>query len=195
MDQAIRRGVSGIGIAIVLALGLAGCSTVGVDDLNPGALVSGGRDVEKEQEALRRYAVVEVCPEVQVRDGTQMLRRYERGKDGDASALTFQGTIGRYARECRPDPAGGGTVIKVGMAGRLISGPTGATGTVDLPLRVVLVKNGSEVAYSQLHSVSATIQPGTASVGWTQVVDGIVVPPQTVPAQYLIYIGFDEGGR
>jgi hypothetical protein len=160
-------------------------------DTNPGALVSGGRDLEAEQETVRRFAAVQVCPEIQIREGTQAMRLYERGKQGDPAGLTFQGTIGRFARECRVAPDGG-TVINVGVAGRLISGPTGATGSVDLPLRVVLVKNGSEVIYSQVHPVSSALAPGQASVAWTQVVNGLTVPYEDVPSRYLIYVGFDE---
>ena len=80
------------------------------------------------------------------------------------------------------------------LAGRLINGPTGATGDVALPLRIVLVKDGTEVLYSQMHPVTATIAPGQGSVAWTQVVDGLTVPYQPGGAgSFLIYVGFDEG--
>ena len=111
-----------------------------------------------------------------MRDGTQLLRIFEKGRDGDPAGVRFQGTIGKFARECRTDRATGVTTVKVGVAGRLLSGPSGATGGHTLPLRVVLVKNGDEVLYSQMNPVDAVIPPGQAAVTWTRIVDGITAP-------------------
>ena len=47
--------------------------------------------------------------------------------------LRYQVTIGGTARECRME--GGLVSIKVGMEGRVILGPEGSAGSVDVPLR------------------------------------------------------------
>jgi hypothetical protein len=184
--RSVLRG--GVVLAAVL---LAACSGGSDMDMSPGAIVSGGRDVAKEQETLRRFAAVQVCPEVSIREGTEALRRYERGKQDDPAALQYQGTLRTFARECQPT-ADGGTVVRVGVAGRLISGPTGYTGPATLPLRVVLVKNGSEVLYSQIHPVAATFGPGQASLPWSQVVEGITIPVQDGTGSIRLYVGFDD---
>ena len=187
-----RRWIGVLGMALGAGLGLSACSSGG-SDFNPASLASGGRDLEKEQESLREFAAVEVCPQIQIREGTQAVRRYASGRDGDPQALAYQGTIGRFARECVPAP-GGGTSIKVGVAGRVLSGPAGAPQSVSLPLRVVLVKNGSEVLFSELQQVSVAVPGGTGSIPWQQVVAGLNIPPQAESASYLIYVGFDETG-
>ena len=64
-----------------------------------------------------------------------------------------------------------------------------------VPLRVVLVRNGDQVMYSQIHSVPATISEGQASVLWTQVVDGVTVPAAESSGRFVIYVGFDEGEK
>ena len=186
------RGARAALVALVAVL--PACSSMGDTDMSPGAILSGGRDLEAERRTVEQFAVVTVCPEIQVRDGTQMLRIFERGRQDDMSAIRFQATVQKFARECRTDPATGVTSIKVGVAGRMLSGPSGATGTVNLPLRIVLVKNGDEVLYSQLHPTAAEIPAGQASVLWTQVVDGITIPQQP-EGRYVIYIGFDEAAQ
>lgn len=177
--------------AVAVLSGLSACSSMNASDFNPTSML---RDPVKEQESLDKYAAVTVCPEIQVRDGTQLLRIFEKGRDGDLGAIRFQGTIQKFARECRTDRATGVTTVKVGVAGRLLSGPSGATGGHTLPLRVVLVKNGDEVLYSQMNPVDAVIAPGGAAVTWTRIVDGITIPPGP-EARYVIYVGFDEGGK
>ncbi|WP_181699278.1 hypothetical protein [Chthonobacter albigriseus] len=184
---------SGLGVvrsgAVLLAMVLSACSSV--PNLNPAALVTGGRDLEAEQRSLQEFAPIEVCPEVQVRDDTQVMHVYERGRQGDPSATRFQATITKFARDCRT--AMGSTSIRVGLAGRLLSGRTAATGTVELPIRIALVKNGNEVVSSQLIRVPATINPGEASVLWTRIVDGITIASAEANARYVIFVGFDEG--
>ena len=181
--------------AAALALSaLAGACNTSGGDFSPGALVSGGRDLEAEKRTLEQFSVVQVCPEVQVRDGTQLLRLFEKGRQGDLSAVRFQATVQKFARECRND-GNGGTIIKVGTSGRVLAGPSGASGPVNLPVRVVVVKNGSEVLFSQLYSVNAEVPADTGSVAWTQIADGIQIPYQAVSARFVIYVGFDESGK
>ncbi|WP_181705895.1 hypothetical protein [Chthonobacter rhizosphaerae] len=179
----------GAALAAVVSV-LAGCSTVG--DMSPGAVMSGGRDLAKEQESAELFRPVEVCPQVQVRDGTQVMPVYERGKQDDPSALRFQATVSKFSRDCRTSEVG--TAVRVGVAGRLLAGPSGATGQVNLPVRVVLVRNGDEVLYSELHVIPAEIAPGTAATNWSKIVENVVVPPDAGQSRYVIYVGFDETG-
>ena len=181
------------GRVILAAAGLSACSSGSMPDLSPGALVSGGRDPAAEQAALEEFAPVTACPEVQVRDGTQLMVFYEKGKQGDMSAIRFQGTVQKFSRECRTDRATGTTTIRVGVAGRLLSGPNGATGTATLPLRVVVVKNGDELLYSKLHPVEATITEGQPGLTWTKIVEDIAITREQAAGRLVIYVGFDEG--
>ncbi len=116
---------------------------------------------------------------------------FDKGKEGDYSAVRFQGTIRKFARECRTD-ASGTTTIKVGVAGRLLAGPNGATGAATLPIRVVLVRDGDEVLYSKLYPLNVTIAPGSAAADWDLVAPDVVVTGDKSQGNFVIYVGFDE---
>lgn len=185
----ISVGFSGkILSALALAMALSACSSGG---FSPRSLISGGPDPKAEQQAQEKFAAVAVCPDVQVRDGTQMLAVFDKGKEGDYSAVRFQGTIRKFARECRTD-ASGTTTIKVGVAGRLLAGPNGATGAAMLPIRVVLVRDGDEVLYSKLYPLNVTIAPGSAAADWDLVAPDVVVTGDKSQGNFVIYVGFDE---
>ncbi len=179
------------GLAAATVVGLAACSSA-PESFNPGNLVTGGRDIAAEQATAARFAPVAVCPPIQVKDGTQMMQVFEKGKDGDLTAIRFQGTIQRFARECRTDAATGVTSVKVGVSGRFLAGPKGGTGGSKLPIRIVVVKDGDTVLYSKLHTVDAAIPAGESGITWSKVVDDIAIPPAQ-GTNYTIYVGFDEG--
>ncbi len=54
--------------------------------------------------------------------------------------MRYQGSIIRTARECHVNV--GIMTMKVGIEGRVITGPAGGPGTVDVPLRVAVVQEG-----------------------------------------------------
>ena len=56
----------------------------------------------------------------------------------EAMALRYQGNFVRAARECAV--VGGQMVMKVGVQGRIIVGPAGGPGQVDVPLRIAVVE-------------------------------------------------------
>jgi hypothetical protein len=179
-------------LALAAAFVGAGCSSGAMGNLSPRQLIAGGPDPAAEQKSLEQFAPVTVCPQVEVRDGTQLLRVFVKGRDGDLGAVRFQASIRKFARECHTDPSTGLTTIKVGIWGRIMTGPIGATGTTKLPIRVVAVRNGDEVLFSQLYQTDATIIPGSAAAEWTEIVDGIGIPSAKATGSFVIYVGFDE---
>lgn len=186
----ISVGFSGkIFSVLAIAITLSACSSMGGS--SPRTVFAGGANPKAEQEALEKFAPVAVCPEVQVREGTQVLAVFEKGKEGDFTAVRFQGTIRKFARECHTD-ASGTTTIKVGVAGRLLAGPNGAVGAATLPIRVVLVRNGDEVLYSKLYPQNVTIASGAAAADWDFVASDVVVPGDKSQGNFVIYVGFDE---
>lgn len=178
-------------VALAGAVMGAACSSGAFGDLSPRQLI-GSTDKEAEQKALEQFAAVAVCPEIQVREGTQLLRVFEKGKEDDPAAIRFQATIRKFARECHTDPTTHVTTIKIGATGRMLAGPNGATGAVVLPVRFVVVRNGDEVLYSQLAPTEATIGPGMDAVEWTQIVDNVSIPLDKSTGGLVIYVGFDE---
>ena len=77
-----------------------------------------------------------------MRTGAATLMIGSKPGEGEPSALDlrYQGTIIRTARECHVNA--GVMTMKVGIEGRVITGPAGGPGTVDVPLRIAVVQEG-----------------------------------------------------
>src|SRR5262249_59719133 len=77
------------------------------------------------------------CPSVSVRSGAATLMIGNKAGEGEPSALDlkYQATIIRTARECQVNS--GIMSMKVGIEGRVITGPAGGPGTIDVPLGIV----------------------------------------------------------
>jgi hypothetical protein len=124
------------------------------------------------------------CPSVSVRTGTATLTvgATPTAEQNSAMALKYQGSIVRTARECQFRT--GTVTMKVGIEGRLITGPAGEGPE---PKTVV----------SKLARVPVTITDGSGGVTFTHI-DPDVVFPMPVPAaeidSYIVYVGFDPAG-
>ena len=139
------------------------------------------------------------CPSVDVRTGAATLMIGSKPGEGEPSALDlrYQGTIVRTARECRVNA--GVMTMKVGIEGRVITGPAGGPGTVDIPLRIAVVQEG--INPKTITSRFTRIQVGIASavdrVPFTHVDPDVSFP---MPARladidsYMVYVGFDPVG-
>ena len=68
------------------------------------------------------------------------IRRRCRGEP-TALTLRYQATFGTTARECRV--AGASLTMRVGVEGRVILGPAGSPGTIEIPLRYAVVRGGT----------------------------------------------------
>jgi hypothetical protein len=133
---------------------------------------------------LRAY-----CPPIVLREGTAFFRTYAKGAKDDPSKLIYQASISDVTRSCAR--SAGTMTINAAAAGRIITGPMGAPGSITMPIRVVVVK-GDSVLYSQLHKYQVEVAAGS---GATQFVfnDPNVVIPIPEPGTLQIYIGYDEG--
>jgi len=134
------------------------------------------------------------CPKTVMRAGTETLNIYPdkmKADDPDKSTkLRFRATITDVAREC--DYAGGGQFInmKVGVAGRALSGPSGETGEFTMPIRIA-VTAGDSVLYSNLKDVRIEIPPGRSNAKFSYV-DGAISIPKPQKENIIIYVGYDE---
>jgi hypothetical protein len=115
------------------------------------------------------------------------------GDDPAALGLRYQVTIGRTARECLV--RGDMLTIRIGMEGRVILGPAGAPGQVEIPIRYALVMEGPEprMITTKLHRVPLVIPPGQGNLSFTHVEEDLTVPmpPGSDLDNYIVYIGFD----
>jgi hypothetical protein len=100
------------------------------------------------------------------------------------------------AREC--SFVDGNLTIRVGVQGRIVLGPAGTHGALEVPLRYALVEEGPQpkTVYSKLHRVPVTIAEGQPNVAFTHIEETISVPMPSLAVfdRYVVYVGFDALG-
>jgi hypothetical protein len=136
------------------------------------------------------------CPGVEYRQGAATMAVNSPGAENTALSLRYQASFTQTARECIL--RGNNLTIKVGVQGRLVIGPAGATGAVTVPLRYALVREGSEpkTLWTKLFMVPVTIPENQLNVPWLHIEEEMTVPRPSgneIEA-YVIYIGFDPEG-
>jgi hypothetical protein len=133
------------------------------------------------------------CPFIDIRQGAGTLAIGPPG-DNSAMALKYQGTFVRAAREC--SIAGTNMAVKLGVQGRLIVGPAGGPGMVDVPLRIAVVHEttaGSNTITTKLVRIPVTVGAGQPFADFTHIEEALTfpLPPPAQLDDYTIYIGFD----
>ena len=177
----------GLRLAVVaLPLALAGCgATEGVGSNILSVVAPKPQEMDPAV-----YAATPVCPNVEIRDGTEFMPVFKPGKFGDTSQILFQASVQRVARDC--DMEGDNLRVRVGVAGRVLSGPTGATGASTVPVRVAVLV-GDKVVYSKLHQAAVNVQAPDYSALWSVVDDGVVLSVAD-SKEATIYAGLDGKG-
>jgi hypothetical protein len=136
----------------------------------------------------------EDCPGVDVRAGASTIQLNAPGQDATAVNVRYQVTISRTARECMV--RGTNLTVKVGVLGRIILGPAGAPGQLDVPLRLALVQEGPEpkTVWTKFYKIPVVIPPGQANIPFMHVEEDLTVPiPRRAELDaYQIYVGFDQ---
>jgi len=209
--QTTWRGRSLLAAPLLLASLVAGCSNGGIFGgpaasppeaaaSPPSGLVSpiagflSGSSARAPQIATGAQPDIN-CPPVDVRRGASTLTI---GPTGDKTAMTlkYQAEFIREARECAV--VGGNMVMKIGIEGRVIVGPGGGPGQVDVPLRMAIVQetpsSGTRAVQTKFMVIPVVIGPGQGGASFSHVEDAITFPLPTPTAQlddYIVYVGFD----
>ena len=194
-------GRAGAGAAVVLALALAGCgSSSDFFSKSPLDVFSSSSKATTGDAADGVAAPTDIeCPDVTVRTGASTLMIGGKPGEAEPAALDvrYQGSIINSARECHV--AAGIMTMKVGVEGRVITGPAGGPGTVDVPLRVAVVQEGvnPKTVYSKLSHTQVAVAGAVDRVTFT-VIDPDISFPLPVPLglidNYVVYVGFDPLG-
>jgi hypothetical protein len=135
------------------------------------------------------------CPLISIRGGASTLRiPPPTGDDNSTMALKYQGTFVRAARECAV--VSKQMVMKVGVEGRVIVGPAGGPGQVDVPLRIAVVFETPTVTkpiVTKFIRLPVTIGPGQDGASFAHVESGLSFPMPSAAEldSYTVYIGFD----
>jgi hypothetical protein len=133
------------------------------------------------------------CPYIEIRQGASTLTINGSGENA-AMSLKYQGTFVRAARQC--SVAAGQMTMRVGVEGRIILGPAGAPGQLDVPLRIAVVDQspaGMKPIVTKLIHIPVAIQSATDNPTFAHVEDGLTfpLPSAAVLEHYIVYIGFD----
>jgi hypothetical protein len=133
------------------------------------------------------------CPGVDIRTGASTLIL---PPGGDAMTLRYQGSISEMARSCRI--IGSDMKMKVGVQGRIILGPGGGPGKLELPMRFAVVREGPEpkTILTKFYKVPVIISEGQANLSFTHIDEDITfpMPSPTDLDFYVVYVGFDPTG-
>lgn len=180
----------GIAALALLAPLLAGCSSSSFSSL------FGSSATNANAAAGEALPLNFECPDVQVRQGAATLTSSANPAEPTATNLRYQVNIGTTARECRLLP-GNIVGMKVGMQGRVVLGPEGAPGIVDVPIRFAVVREGVEARpiVTKLERVAVTVPPSDNNVLFSHVAEGLdfPMPKGNEIDAYVVYIGFDPG--
>ena len=201
----MRRGDrASIGAWLAFALLVGGCSAgsgVGAPSASDSSSGSSGLIARffAGSSASSRQAVAGAqpdvnCPRVDIRMGASTLTI---GPTGDKAALSlkYQGTFARVARECAV--VDGNMVMKIGVQGRIIVGPAGGPGQVDVPLRLAVVQEapgGTKPIVTKFIRIPVTIGPNEGYTTFTHIEEAMSFPLPTPTAlldDYIAYVGFD----
>jgi hypothetical protein len=132
------------------------------------------------------------CPPVSIRAGASTFAVAAPGKQPVGNDLRYQVTISRTARDCTR--TGGDITGRIGIQGRVIAGPAGAPGSVEIPLRVAVVQGGvqEKTIATKVYRTTVTMSED-GSVPFSLVAEDMVypAPPAAIGDSYIFYIGFD----
>jgi hypothetical protein len=137
------------------------------------------------------------CPGVAIRQGASTLVVGDAREPNPApAAIRYQATIAQTARECAA--LGGVMTMKVGVQGRVIVGPAGGPGQVDVPLRYAVVREGSppQTIVTKFHRLAVAVPPSQLNAPFLHVDEDLTFPlPRPADLDnYVVYVGFDPAG-
>jgi hypothetical protein len=86
--------------------------------------------------------------------------------------------------------------MKIGVQGRVIVGPAGGEGQVEVPLRIAVVHEttaGSKTVVTKLIRIPVAMPPATPFKEFTHIEEGLAFPMPSAATieDYTVYIGFD----
>jgi hypothetical protein len=134
------------------------------------------------------------CPRIDIRPAASALNIAVKPDHATTGDPRYQVSFRQTTRECRVQ--NGTMSMKVGIEGRVLLGPFGAPGSIDVPLRYAVVREGPEpkLIVTKFKRIRATITPGKTHAGFVDIESGLSfpLPSRAELAVYLVHVGFDE---
>ena len=197
--QALRgRGFSAA-LAVVFGAVLPGCSSSSVFNTPASSFSSFFASASSAATGTTTAGTAPdfECPGVSIRSGASTFSVSANPADESAMSLRYQAGLGQTARECRLN--GQTLTMRVGIQGRIILGPAGGPGQIDLPIRLAVVHEGPEpkTIITKLNRVPVIIPPGDSNVQFTSIEEELTFPMPRAAGlidEYIVYVGFDPQG-
>lgn len=198
-----RDGIVIASLFAGLALAVAGCQSGsgGANRLDAGVTDAPPPPSTK----VTASELVAYCPRVTLREGTAFYNTYgpvakkKRSAEDEAlgieapedrsGSVIYQAAISDVTRACTYE--GGMLTINVAVAGKVVPGPLGKPGTINMPIRVAVVR-GEDVLHSNLTKYPVTIADTSGATQFVYNEPAITIPmPEQRNVQ--VFAGYDEG--
>ena len=156
-----------------------------------GVLDFGGGNKQKQPEEGKVLAsdLLAYCPTVTLKEENGFINRYAKGGEDDPAKLAYQASIGEVTRSCNRQT--GMLAMDVALAGRVVPGPAGASGTVTLPIKITVLRSDGEVIYSQTQNHQVALSGNQAQQFLVNDPNVVVPIPENNTLQ--VFAGFDIG--
>lgn len=183
----VRASLASV-VAAAITLGAAGVAEAGwLSDF-----LKGGNKPTADAPDISNFLKTQYCPPAEIRVGTESLVIYERGHDGDAQFIRFQGSLQTPIRECHT--VGDTMTVRVGITGRLIAGPKGNAGSFTVPLRVAVIRqHDNSVLFSGLQKAPVSLSEPSFASDYKYVFDNVTFKIAPDDRDLVIYVGYDAG--
>jgi hypothetical protein len=176
---------------LVLGLMLGGCSSgsMSLPDMSNAFASFNPRATSTDASKPPEFE----CPSVGIRQGASTLTVSANPAEQTPLNLRYQVGIINTARECHLN--GPTLTMRVGVQGRVVLGPMGTAGEIEIPLRLAVVREAIEpkTIATKLQRIRVTLPPGDGNVPFTHVEEDVSfpMPPGAEIDYYIVYIGFD----
>jgi hypothetical protein len=203
-----HRGGAAAVAALLAATGLGGCGMSSLTSGLGGGLFGGSSAAKTDTAPVTTESLLTAaksdqpdtaatgdiaggCPKFTVwsRDGQVTI--FEAGRVGDGLAVMHRGEITKTARECRLE--GNRVFIKYGFSGKVLLGPKGKTGNVQLPLTVSVTDAKREKVTQDAVRIDVPVALDKP-IGYFSAVREInfAVPEGARAGEFEIHVGFDR---
>lgn len=176
--------------AVFAALGFI-LAAAGCQSGNPIAALNIGGKQDAGEERVTVEELLAYCPSATIRETQAVHDSFQRGGEGDPKRLVHRASLTEVTRACT---YGNGVLgMNVAVAGRVVPGPAGTTGTVRLPIRIT-VYQGQQVIHDRVQDHQVTIAD---TAGATQFIfsDAGISMPQPTAQNVFVFVGFDTAAR
>lgn len=166
-----------------LMLALAGCQSSDALDIGGN---SAGQQQQQQPERITADELRAYCPRVTLRSNDAVHSVYARNGEGDPTQLVYRAAIMDTTRSCTYGPGTLGMTFAI--AGRVIPGPLGRTGTINLPVQITVYQN-QDVIYSQTLNQQVAIADTAGATQFLATDTQFSMPTPTSP-NVRVFVGF-----